>query len=209
MTVARVPLNTPRARTRGVARRRTVVSLGKLVLPAVALGLLAALALWPELDRGPDSARLAYRRMGLAPQAGELADPRYRGVDANGQPYTITAERAHQAEQGRTDMVEPRADMTQASGAWLMLQARRGVYLPRQGTLDVEGEVTLYRDDGLTLRSNAATIDLHAGIANGAEQVHVEGAFGTLDAQGFVMLDKGAVLRFSGPARLVLNGGSP
>ena len=38
---------------------------------------------------------------------------------------------------------------------------------------------------------------------------HVEGPFGTLDAQGFAMLDRAiAVIQFTGPGRMVLNGGS-
>lgn len=212
MTVARLRANAPMrapVRHRTIVRRRRLVNLGKFVLPAIALALLAALVVWPELNRDADKTRMSYRRLGVTPQSGELAEPRYRGVDSDGQPYTITATRARQSEQGRTDMVEPRADMTQQSGVWLMLQAKSGVYLPRDGALDMQGEVSLYRDDGLMLQSNSATIDLHQGAANGAEQVHVEGPFGTLDAQSFVMLDKGALIRFNGPARLVLNGGSP
>jgi lipopolysaccharide export system protein LptC len=36
--------------------------------------------------------------------------------------------------------------------------------------------------------------------------VHAEGPFGTLDAQGFALTDKGSVIQFTGPGRLVLNG---
>ena len=40
----------------------------------------------------------------------------------------------------------------------------------------------------------------------GAEPTHAEGPFGSLDAQGFTLTDKGAAIEFTGPAHLVLNG---
>ena len=51
--------------------------------------------------------------------------------------------------------------------------------------LDLSHDVVLYRDDGTTLRTESASIDLKNGAAANAEPVHAEGPFGTLDAQGF------------------------
>lgn len=214
MTVAPVRLSgrdrRPTARrppSRGaLARRRFMVGVGKLLLPAAALGLLALLAVWPELNRDLESGRLSYRRMSVAPESGLLADPRYRGVDSGGRPYTITARAARQSAQSRTDMVDPKGDMTLESGVWLHVDARRGVYLPKDAQLDLAGDVTLYREDGLTMASATATMNLRDGLATSEDRVHVEGPFGTLDAQGYTMTDKGAVLHFNGPGRLVING---
>ena len=36
---------------RGQARRRALINVTKLVLPGIALALLATMALWPELDQ--------------------------------------------------------------------------------------------------------------------------------------------------------------
>ncbi len=38
--------------------------------------------------------------------------------------------------------------------------------------------------------------------------VHAEGPFGTLDAQGFTLTDKGSAIQFFGPGHLVLNSAS-
>ncbi len=89
-----------------------------------------------------------------------------------------------------------------------MLQAKDGVYLQHTSQLDLSHNVTLYRDDGTTLTTNSASIDLKNGAAAGAEPTHAEGPFGTLDAQGFTITDKGAAVQFAGPAHLVLNGAS-
>jgi hypothetical protein len=44
-----------------------------------------------------------------------------------------------------------------------------------------------------------------AGAAAGSEPTHVEGPFGVLDSQGFMVSDKGSAIDFAGPAHVVLN----
>ena len=100
--------------------------------------------------------------------------------------------------------------MTEANGTWLELQSKKGVYRQEEHSLDLSTDVYLYRDDGTTLRTQSATIDLKAGAAAGAEPVHAEGPFGVLDAKGgFTLTDKGTQVLFAGPAHLVLNGSNP
>lgn len=189
-----------------LARRRWLVGFAKRFLPLAALVLLASLALWPELQRQADRSRLSYRRGSAAPESGQMVAATYHGVDANGRPYTMTAASARQINVDRINLTEPKGDITLESGNWLMAQSHQGVYLQRTGSLDLSDEVTLYRDDGTTLTTSSASLDLKGGAAAGAEQVHVEGPFGTLDAQGFAVTDRGAVMQFPGPGRLVLIG---
>ena len=188
-----------------MARRRWTVGVAKRLLPIAAIALLASIALWPELQRESDQARMSYRRGLAVPESGKMVDATYHGVDSGGRPYTITAATAQQVNPDRVNLTAPKADMTLASGSWLMGQSRLGVYLPHTGSLDMSHEVHLYRDDGTTLDTSSATLDLKAGAAAGAEMVHAEGPFGTLDAQGFTGTDRGQVLQFIGPGRLVLN----
>jgi len=144
-------------------------------------------------------------------EGGTLRDTRYTGFDESGNPFTITATSARQIMAGpqlpgRTELVGPAGDILLGGGVWLMAQSDRGVYMQRDGQLDLYGEVSLYRDDGIEMQTNALTIDLKAATVVGPEQVHVEGPFGTLDAQGFSVMDRGAVLYFTGPGRLKLDG---
>ena len=195
-----------RHRRRGIARRRWIVALTKRLLPLAAVALLATVALWPEYHRDSDAGRVAYRRGSLMPESGQLTDARYHGVDEHGRPYTITANIARQSSPERIDLTRPAGDVSLESGTWLMVRAEQGVYLQHAQQLDLSGDVHLYRDDGTTLATDSATLDLKAGAAAGAEMVHAEGPFGTLDAQGFAVTDRGAVIQFTGPGRLVLNG---
>jgi lipopolysaccharide export system protein LptC len=191
--------------TRGWMRRRWLVRLSKRLLPVLALALLASIALWPEIARDTDRSRLSYRRGVGVPESGQMVAATYHGVDANGRPYTMTAAAAHQVDADRINLTEPKGDVTLESGSWLMGQSHQGVYLQHEGSLDLSKDVHLYRDDGTTLDTSSATLDLKQGAAAGAEMVHSEGPFGTLDAQGFAVTDRGAVTQFSGPGRLVLN----
>ncbi len=180
----------------------------KRLLPLLALVLLSSLALWPELDREAEQARIAYRRVtGAETDAARLLDARYRGLDERGRPYTVTADTAVQVSPERVDLTKPVGDSTMQNGTWLQLSAKQGVFIQHLGQLDLQGHVVLYRDDGTTMTSATATMDLKSGAASSNDRVHAEGPFGTLDARAFVFTDKGDLIQFTGPAKLVLNGG--
>lgn len=195
--------------SRNMARRRLAVNFVKRVLPLAAFALLATLALWPELRRQADSARLAFRSHGVTIDGGTLLEAQYNGFDARDRPYTVTASVARQTTADRIDLHDIKADLGGGEAGWLMIQSKDGVYNQHASQLDMSGDVRLYRDDGTTLMTDSAAIDLKAGAAAGAEKVHVEGPFGQLDAQGFALTDRGAVIQFTGPGRLILNGRTP
>jgi lipopolysaccharide export system protein LptC len=193
----------------GIARRRRLIRLTKIGLPALALALLAVVALWPEIDRAKEHATIGFRSVNGEIDGAKLTNARYRGVDENGRPYTVTADIARQDTPERVELTMPIADLTERDGSWLMLRARHGTYLQKLDQLDLLNDVVLYRDDGLTMETASAAIDLRNGAAASGVTVHVEGPFGTLDAQGFTLVDKGTAVQFTGPARLVMNGAAP
>lgn len=190
-------------------RRRFLIAWSKRLLPLFALLLLSSIALWPEIARQTARGRLALRALeaGLAAN-GDMVDARYHGVDEKNRPYTLTATHARQVSPERVDLTEPKGDVLLESGNWLFLSARKGVYIQHKAELDLEGDVTLYRDDGTTLHSATATVNLRANAAASNDVTSAEGPFGTLDAMGFALTDRGAVIQFVGPARLVLNSRS-
>lgn len=193
---------------RRLALRRIMVRVAKLGLPMLAMMLLAAVALWPEISRMADRGRLALRQgLGVEAESGRMTHARYRGVDERGRPYTLTASWATQASQSRVDLGDPIGDMVLQGGSWMQVKAKRGVFLQHSELLDLSGDVVLYRDDGTIMRTQTATLDVKQGVATSDDQVHVEGPFGVLDAQGFTLTDKGGTIQFQGPARLIMNGG--
>jgi len=193
----------------GLARRRFIITLTKWLLPTAALLLLATIALWPEFTRMRDSARAAFQRVAAEIGGATLTDARYHGVDEQGRPYTLTAATAQQDGPDRVNLTAPKGDITLSNGTWLMVQSKLGVFLQHSGQLDLSQDVTIYRDDGTTMTTASASVDLKNGAAASSDPTHAEGPFGTLDAQGFTLTDKGTAIQFSGPAHLVLNDTSP
>ncbi len=189
-----------------ITRRRIFITVTKWLLPLAAMGLLALIALWPEIDAATSKARLAMGRVSGELDGGKLIDARYNGVDEKGRPYTITAATAWQIDPERIGLTMPKGDIALENGTWLMLTSKEGTFLQHLNQLDLVNEVTLYRDDGTTMHTESASIDLKAGAAAGSEPVHVEGPFGVLDAQGFTVMDKGTAIDFPGPAHVVMNG---
>lgn len=187
-----------------LAWRRVLVRIGRVLLPGLALGLLAALALWPEFNRVEDRARLAYR-VGIAPGGVQIIAPRYDSVDREGRPFTVSADTATQdAASDTLHLARPRADLFTAGG-WLLLEAEHGRYDRRAERLDLAGDVTLWEDRGTMIRTVQATILTAAGRAEGDRPVAAQGPFGTLDAErGFRITGRGDVVMFLGPARAVL-----
>jgi lipopolysaccharide export system protein LptC len=188
-----------------IARRRLLINLTKWVLPMVASALLASIALWPEIQEATIKARLSMNHMSGELEGGKLLDARYNGVDEKGRPYTITAATAWQIDPQRVGLTAPKGDITLENGTWLMLTSKEGTFLQHLNQLDLVKDVTLYRDDGTTMHTESASVDVTAGAAAGSEPVHAEGPFGVLDARGFTVMEKGSAIDFAGPAHLVLN----
>ena len=195
---------------RGIARRRILVISTKWLLPVLAVALLSLVAVWPELARVTDESRVSFRRVfGAIPDSAVLVEPHYRGVDARGRPYTLTADTATQVSPERVNLVAPVGDVTLDGTRWMMVQSKDGVFLQHLDLLDLSGDVQLYRDDGVTMRSQSAAMDLKQGAAASSDRTHAEGPFGQLDSQGFTLLDKGSAIQFHGPSRLILNQAHP
>lgn len=190
----------------GLTRRRWLIMATKVLLPAGSLVLLASIALWPEFERATDKARIVMHDLGGTVDGARVRNARYNGVDEHGRPFTVTAETATQTLEDRVDLTAPNADMTLENKSWLDIKAKHGVFTRKLEQLDLSDDVVLYRDDGTTMTTASATVDVKAGVATGSDATHVEGPFGTLDAAGFTTTDKGAVVRFWGPAHALLNG---
>jgi len=198
-------------RLSGSNRYSLFVGMMKVLLPALAAALILLVFAWPQIAFKDDRFGLGMTRLTLD-QAENLTmlNARYDGIDEARQPYSITADMATQSKQDENlfSLELPKADMTTKEGAWLALTAREGKYRRADEQLDLAGSVSLFHDQGFELRSESAHIDLGAGTAEGIEPVEGQGTFGTIDAQGFRVLDSGQTIIFTGKSRLILYPGA-
>ncbi|MFH5925157.1 LPS export ABC transporter periplasmic protein LptC [Roseomonas xinghualingensis] len=205
-----VPSRARRIYTRGsIRRRRVMVRLLKVLLPLGALGLLATIVLWPEFEQAGESARLSFRRLSrVTPEAVRVVEPRYQGTDETGRPFNVTASLASQ--QGTANVVdleEPRGDLTQGNGSWVLVESRTGRFDRDASILDLRDDVTIWQDDGTLIETQEARVDVKGGNAEGDRPIAAQGSFGTVTGEGFRLRDRGAVVVFTGHARAMLEGG--
>jgi lipopolysaccharide export system protein LptC len=197
----------------GTARRLSRPSIGysrfvswmKLLLPAVAIGLLLLVVAWPRIQSGLDRLRLSFTRLDLS-EARDLrmVNARFSGLDKRHRPYVLTADVARQMPD-RNDLMAlegPKGDITLQNGAWLAITSFTGVYLTQGQLLDLFGDVKLFHDRGYELTTDTAHIDMVAGTADGHDPVQGQGVFGDITSEGFQLLDHGQTIIFTGKAKL-------
>ena len=195
----------------GRSRYSSFVGVMKLALPLMATALVLLLVAWPQLISDDGRFGLSLSRIG-AEQTENLSmlNARFEGRDELNRPFSITADTATQAS-GDADLVDleaPKADLTLEDGTWLALTARVGRYRPKRETLDLNGNVSLFHDQGFEFATEAASIDLGEGSAAGSAPVRGQGPAGELEAEGFRIFDHGERIVFTGKSRLLLYSGA-
>ena len=183
------------------------VGVMKLLLPTVATLLIVLVAVWPQLDEQNRRFRIGPAEIDRdAARNLNMVNARYTGVDDERRPFTVTADAANQkaANSPLIALAMPKADIVMEDGSWLALTAQDGIYDKDVQVLQLTGEVNLYHDKGYEFRTDSATFDLKAGDAHGVDPVAGQGPFGQLNAEGFVIYNRGARVVFTGKAKLIL-----
>lgn len=200
------------AQRRASTRYSLFVNLMRFVLPAVALALIAAVVVWPQLhDDGKMRFHLDFAK--IAPQAAKsltMVKPRFTGLDSGKRPYTVTAESASQQSGGSplVDLEKPVADVTLKDGTWVALRSAEGTYNQSSHDLELRGEVSLFQDKGYEFRTARAHLNLRDGVAHGDAPVEGQGPFGHLTSAGFRISQHGKYVVFTGPAHLTIYPGA-
>lgn len=183
----------------------------KVVLPAMAAALILLVVAWPQFTAERDKFRLSVANLG-ADQLENLSmlNARFDGIDEKDRPYSITADVATQSRRSETliELELPKADITLEDGTWLALTARTGEYDRDTRLLDLYGAVSLFHDKGFELHTSAARIDLADGIAEGDQPVQGFGTAGSIESEGFRILERGQRIIFTGRSHLTLNSGA-
>jgi lipopolysaccharide export system protein LptC len=181
------------------------VAMMKVMLPAVGIGLLLLVTIWPRV--APLFDRLRFAAIDLK-EARELRmiNPRYAGTDRSGHPFVVTAAVGRQVP-ARDDVMaldDVKADLQSHSGAKITVTADSAVYQTQTQYLDMFGHVTVVHENGTTIVTSSARLDVANNAAEGHDSVEGHGPSGDLSAQGFQIIDKGDVVIFTGQSNLLL-----
>jgi len=179
----------------------------KLALPLAALAIVGILIM--RLTTGnPQQQNMAALPPAEKTTPGqiELVQAKYEGVDEQGRPYTVTADKATRAVNAPDTVlfVNPIADITLADKTWLAAKAKTGTFDHKTDTLDLKDDVAIFHDSGYEMHTQAIRIDLKQKTASTDQPVQAQGPVGTIAAQNVSVTDQGDLVIFGGPATLTL-----
>ena len=183
----------------------------KIVLPAIALLLIALIVAWPHLNVSDARFRIGFADMTVrVAEDPAMLNPRYVGSDKDNQPYSVTADIARRLAENaeNIELDAPKADILLKDNTWLVLSSNRGVYKRADEALDLLGSVILYHDSGYEFLTEKAKIDLEKSAAEGQEPIRGQGPFGTIEAEGFRLIDRGKTIFFTGKSKLKVYPGA-
>lgn len=131
-----------------------------------------------------------------------VQDVTYDGKDDKGRPFSITADSAshEDGDDRHISLKKPLADIVMSSGAYVALTANGGMLDRDADIITLNGDVTLFHDNGLSFQTDSATINLKEKTAEGSDVVEGQNGDGELISEGFRVLDDGDTIHFTGKA---------
>lgn len=178
----------------------------RLILPLIAVCIVVALMAWPDSQKTIALLEEHEKQSLQTIRKNELTNPKFESTDEKNQPYSVTAEKAVQAEGENNIMLleKPAAKLELNGGGWVALRALSGKYGQESRQLDLHEQVTLTNSDGYQMDTAALFIDLKSETARTETPVTGFGPAGTLQANGLRSDNIAGTLVFTGPAKLVL-----
>ena len=187
------------------SRYSRFVTLMKYALPVVAGSVLLLVVVWPEFKPKPERFAVGISDLKVNVEGGQrVVNARFTGVDSENRPFSVTADAVVQDAKDGVKLTQPKADVTLAGNSWVAIAAPQGTLWRKQEVLNLVGGVDLFHDDGYEFQTEEARIDLRSGAASGDTQVKGQGPFGTVNAEGFRIVDSGDRIIFNGKSRLVI-----
>lgn len=187
-------------------RYSALIGVGKYMLPAIGVTVLALALLWPDIMATTRNIAGGSRISADSVRNMEATNPRYVGTDEKNRPFKLEAKSAQQTP-GNTDrvrLVEPKGQMTLENGNWVAVSAKKGEFDQKTRILQLEGDVVVFHDANYTFRTEAATVDTAKSSAWGDRPVKAHGPKGSIEAEGFRVSEKGEVVTFTGRAKVIL-----
>lgn len=200
-------LATLRMRTRltgtQAAARSTMIRRLRLILPLLALLLVAAFFITAREEASDDVFLNDFADVEAVPTDLQMANPEFTGVDDQGNPFNITATSAvrRPEEKQSVDLVDPRA-VTRRGDRPVVIFAHRGAFAEDTNMLSLSSGVTLEQEIGgrnYVLRTPAATVAMETETVQSEAGVEGEGPGGARLKADRLDADSGAGrVRFEG-----------
>jgi lipopolysaccharide export system protein LptC len=196
------------AAPRRAGRRSRLIDALRILLPTLALLLVALVVAWPQIMRSTAGLVVPI----FAPGDGDQADmlrmdsPRYVGQTKRNQPYTVTAQSAalDPLAANIVHLDRPAADIALGQDGDVRVVALNGTYDRDTDKLLLDGGIEVVTSSGYRFATPSARISLAQGRVRGWQPIEGEGPTGTLSADRFEIREAGDVLRFEGRVKVTV-----
>ncbi|HWY60312.1 MAG TPA: LPS export ABC transporter periplasmic protein LptC [Rhizomicrobium sp.] len=184
------------------------VGVMKRALPAAAFAVIAAVLAYFFVARQPSRVTMGYERLGHVENDLAMVKPRLSGQDAKGNPFVITADAAVQDANNpkRARLTKVEADLSLDKNGWINANAADGVVDMTVGSLEMNGGINVFSDQGYELHTESASVDLNKGVVHGRQQVTGHGPLGAISADQFQFDRDSKILTLDGHVRMTLVG---
>ncbi len=184
------------------------VTLAKRGLLIAAGVLIAAVLVYSLQPRQREQLAMGFQRLGIVNNDLAMVKPRLTGVNEEGDPYVVTAERAIQdrANAKRAWLINVDADVTLKDGTWVGSTAPHGLLDAAAQMLVLTGAVAIYSDKGYEVHTTIANVDMHSGMIEGNQAVSGQGPLGTFRADRFKIDRDEKVVYLFGNVRMTVYG---
>lgn len=210
--------NRPRVSAGEILRYALHIKFLKLILPALTFCLLVLIVAWPYLQDYESGFTLSFQDLSRSKELIRMETPRYVGTDSEGRQFVVSAKSALQNEfsQDEVDLNALRASVTLKDNSEVVLTAPRGIYLPHQSLLKLDGGIKIISGTGYQLTLDHAEYDLDKAIASSDEPVKGNAPFGKFTANSLQSNIDGRSFKLKGqvhvriePEKYRNGGGNP
>lgn len=193
-------------------KHSTYVSRLRWVLPAVVLGMVGMLMIWPKIQIEISERRFAPSKLDkaaleAAATQNKLLNANFSSVDSKGRPFTLTATEAVQDNNNPDNITlqSPHGTLKISDTDTMTAQSLTGLYAQGEQHLTLIDDVVLTRSDGTTMNTEKLFVNLKTNDSHTDQPVVIDGPQGHLTAKGMDVKEDGAVTIFPGPAKLIIN----
>ncbi|MEO3997717.1 LPS export ABC transporter periplasmic protein LptC [Mesorhizobium sp. CAU 1732] len=179
----------------------------KFVLPVAAVCMVLAFGAKSWLSTpGGVSVNLA----GTAIEGGRLvmADPKLDGFTSDNRAYKMSAARAIQdiGNASKIDLEGIDARLPFDDDNWMTIAAATGIFDRDANRLDINSDITVMTDNGITALLKSASVDIAKGSLNTQHPVDITLDGARIEADSMTVKEKGAVMIFDRRVRMNIDG---
>ncbi len=183
---------------------RSGIQKAKVILTFSSLCMLAVLIIWPlMLQEGSQPIPKSVLKDGSEEdEETHMLKPKMLGVDSQGNPFTITADKAIQEHENLVTLLYPKADITNEQ-KWYIGSSGKGEYNLSSKRLELYNEVYFYNDAGYEMHAERLTILPTHRVVHTNQPVEISGANYQLSADTMQSSNDASYIAFHGNVRFM------